>query len=292
MSGLPPLLRLLRPQQWTKNLAAFAGVIFGGRIAEPGSVLLDLAVVVAFTAASSATYVFNDLRDVDYDREHPMRRMRPLAAGEVDTGSAMRLGAGLAGVALLLALLLGKATFACLAIYLAINFLYSSGLKHVPLLDVTCIAMGYVLRVLAGIYVLGDMPTAWITLCTFFLALFLGFSKRRSELVASATPNGDSRPVLRGYGRDILDSLLNSSAVMAVMSYAMFTATSGKSPTLIVTVPIVYYAITHYTRLVLHEDRGEEPDQILLRDHTIQISIVLWLVCFIAIFYGHVTLFR
>jgi 4-hydroxybenzoate polyprenyltransferase len=292
MSGLPPLLRLLRPQQWTKNLAAFAGVIFGGRIAEPGSVLLDLAIVLAFTAASSATYVFNDLRDVDYDREHPTRRLRPLAAGEVDTGTAIRLGAGLAGVALLLALLLGKATFACLAIYLAINFLYSSGLKHVPLLDVTCIAMGYVLRVLAGIYVLGDMPTAWITLCTFFLALFLGFSKRRSELVANPSPNGDSRPVLRGYGRDILDSLLNSSAVMAVMSYAMFTATSGKSPTLIVTVPIVYYAITHYTRLVLQEDRGEEPDQILLRDRTIQVSIVLWLVCFIAIFYGHVTLFR
>jgi 4-hydroxybenzoate polyprenyltransferase len=198
----------------------------------------------------------------------------------------------LALTALLLALLRGKATFACLALYLLINVLYSSGLKHVPLLDVSCIAMGYVLRVLAGIYVLGDMPTAWITLCTFFLALFLGFSKRRAEFVTSATPDGSSRPVLRGYGRDILDSLLNSSATMAVMSYAMFTATSGKSPTLIVTVPIVYYAITHYTRLVLQEDRGEEPDQILLRDRTIQVSIVLWLVCFVAIFYGHVTLFR
>ena len=173
-----------------------------------------------------------------------------------------------------------------------INVAYSSGLKHVPLLDVCCIAMGYVLRVLAGIYVLGDMPTAWITLCTFFLALFLGFSKRRSELVTSERPVGDSRPVLLGYGRDTLDSLLNGSAMMAVMSYAMFTATSGKSPTLIVTVPIVYYAIMHYTRLVLHEDRGEEPDQILLRDRTIQVSIVLWLVCFVAIFYGHVTLFR
>ena len=96
------------------------------------------------------------------------------------------------------------------------------------------------LRVLAGIYVLGDMPTAWITLCTFFLALFLGFSKRRSEFVASLTPSDDTRPVLHGYGRDILDSLLNSSAIMAVMSYAMFTATSGKNPTLIITVPIVY----------------------------------------------------
>lgn len=292
MSGLPPLLRLLRPQQWTKNLAAFAGVIFGGRITEPGSIALDLLVALTFVAASSATYVFNDLRDVELDRQHPMRRLRPLAAGEVERATAQRLGLALGAGALLVALGLGGATFLCLAAYLLINFLYSAGLKHVPLLDVTCIALGYVLRVLAGIYVLGDVPTAWITLCTFFLALFLGFSKRRSELVAGATPDGGSRPVLREYGRDILDSLLNSSAVMAVMSYAMFTATSGKSPTLIVTVPIVYYAITHYTRLVLHEDRGEEPDQILLRDRTIQVSILLWLVCFIAIFYGHVSLFR
>jgi 4-hydroxybenzoate polyprenyltransferase len=292
MSTLPPLLRLLRPQQWTKNLAAFAGVIFGGRITEPGSILLDLLVVVVFTAASAATYVFNDLRDVDYDRQHPVRRRRPLAAGEVERGVATRTALVLALGAVLVAALLGKATLLCLLLYLAINTLYSSALKHVPLLDVCCIAMGYVLRVLAGIYVLGDMPTAWITLCTFFLALFLGFSKRRSELVTATVPHEDSRPVLRGYQRDVLDTLLNGSAIMAIMSYAMFTATSGKNPTLIVTVPIVYYAIMHYTRLVLQEDRGEEPDQVLLRDRTIQISILLWLACFVAIFYGHVTLFR
>ena len=292
MSALPPLLRLLRPQQWTKNLAAFAGVIFGGRITEPGSILLDLMVVLVFTAASAATYVFNDLRDVEYDRQHPVRRHRPLAAGDVDRGTASRTALVLAVAALVVAALLGKATFLCLVLYLAINALYSTALKHVPLLDVCCIAMGYVLRVLAGIYVLGDMPTAWITLCTFFLALFLGFSKRRSELVTAKVPHEDSRPVLRGYQLDVLDTLLNGSAIMAIMSYAMFTATSGKSPTLIVTVPIVYYAIMHYTRLVLQEDRGEEPDQVLLRDRTIQISILLWLACFVAIFYGHVTLFR
>ena len=292
MSGLPPLLRLLRPQQWTKNLAAFAGVIFGGRITEPGSIALDLLVALVFTAASSATYVFNDLRDVDYDRQHPVRRRRPLASGEVDAADARRLALVLGGATVVVALLLGKATLLCLLLYLGINAAYSSGLKHVPLLDVCCIAMGYVLRVLAGIYVLGDMPTAWITLCTFFLALFLGFSKRRGELVTSTVPLQDSRPVLLSYGRDTLDQLLNNSAIMAVMSYAMFTATSGKNPTLIVTVPIVYYAIMHYLRLVMHEDRGEEPDQILLRDRTIQACIAVWLVCFVLIFYGHVTLFR
>ena len=112
MSRLPPLLRLLRPQQWTKNLAAFAGVIFGGRITEPGSVMLDLLVVLMFVAASSATYVFNDLRDVEYDRQHPTRRLRPLAAGEVDRTKAVRLAGALAVAALLLGLCLGAKTFA------------------------------------------------------------------------------------------------------------------------------------------------------------------------------------
>jgi 4-hydroxybenzoate polyprenyltransferase len=291
-SRLPAAIQLLRPQQWTKNLVAFAGVIFGGRITQLDAILLDLVVVIAFTAASAATYVFNDLRDVELDRLHPDKRRRPLASGRVSTAFARRLGALLLIGALGVAVFLNTKTLACIVAYLVINLLYSVSLKHVPLLDVTCIAVGYVLRVLAGVYVLNDMPTAWIVLCTFFLALFLGIAKRRSEFVRLESVDRAQRPVLRGYSLDLLDSLLNSSATMAVMCYALFTATSGKNPSLIVTVPIVYYAIMHYKLLVLRRNRGEEPEQILLKDVTIQISIVLWLICFVAIFYGHVTLFK
>jgi 4-hydroxybenzoate polyprenyltransferase len=180
----------------------------------------------------------------------------------------------------------------CLAAYGALNVAYSWRWKHVPVLDVCCIAFGYVLRVLAGVLVLGDVPTSWILLCTFFLALFLGFTKRRAELVDPERGAGEQRPVLDAYDRPFLDSLVDSSATMAVMTYALFTATSGKNPSLIVTVPVVYYAIVHYRRVAQHSGFGQEPDRILLRDHTLQVCIALWLALFVLIFYGDWTFVR
>jgi 4-hydroxybenzoate polyprenyltransferase len=292
MTHLPAWLRLLRPQQWTKNLAALAGVIFGGRMMQPWAIGLDLLVVLVFIAASAATYVLNDRLDVEYDRRHPQKRNRPLATGEVSLGAATWLAAGLSATALLAAALLNRATLACVVLYLVLNVLYSLRFKHVPLLDVTSIALGYVLRVLASIYVLGDVPTAWIALCTFFLALFFGISKRRAEFLTEGAQTNRQRPVLLEYDLPLLDSLLSSSATMTLMSYALFTTTSGKGPTLIVTVPIVYYAVMHYRSLATRGNGGEEPDQVLLHDRTIQLCVALWLAAFVVIFYGHLELFR
>jgi len=292
VTTLPPIVRLVRPQQWTKNLAALAGVVFGGRLAEPGSVALDVVVVGLFTVASAATYAYNDVCDVELDRLHPRKRDRPVATGAVSGTTACWLAAVLAGVAVTGAASLGFSSVVCIALYLLNNVAYSGWLKHVPLLDVTSIALGYVLRVLASIYVLGDTPTAWIVLCTFFLAVFLGFSKRRAEFLASSHGAQSQRPALAGYDLELLNALRNNSATMAVMSYALFTATSGKNPSLILTVPIVYFAIMHYVRLTDMGALGEEPDKILLRDRTILASIALWLLSFVVIFYAHVDLFR
>jgi 4-hydroxybenzoate polyprenyltransferase len=287
-----PLLKQLRSEQWTKNLAAFAGVIFGGRILQPDAIVLDLLVFGIFVLASAATYLVNDICDLDHDRQHPTKRLRPLASGQVPLFLAKGLAVVLAVSALVVAGQLNGKTLACVGAYLLTGLAYSLTLKHFPLLDVTCIAFGYVFRVLAGIYVLEDIPTAWITLCTFFLALFLAVAKRRAEFVSHETSGPRARPALERYSRNILDALLNSSATMTIMSYALFTATSGKNASLIITVPIVYYATAHYMRLVLDNEHGEEPARVLLRDRTIQISIVLWLACFIGIFYGDVSLFR
>lgn len=289
---LPATLRLLRPQQWTKNLACLAGVVFGGRLDEPRAVLLAVLVVATFTVASAAVYALNDLLDLSHDRQHPTKRTRPLAAGDVSPAAAGILAFGLASVAGAGAAALGRGTFACLAAYALLNLFYSLRWKHVPILDVCCIALGYVLRVLAGIVVLGDVPTGWIVLCTFFLALFLGFTKRRAELVDPERAGDDQRPVLLAYDRPFLDSLVDSSATMAVMTYALFTATSGKNPSLIVTVPIVYYAIMYYRRVAQQSGFGQEPDRILLRDRTLQSCIVLWLAAFVLIFYGDWTFMR
>jgi 4-hydroxybenzoate polyprenyltransferase len=292
VTRLPAVVRLLRPQQWPKNLVALAGVVFGGRLGEPGSVALDLAVVGLFVLASAATYAYNDVRDAEFDRRHPRKRVRPVASGAVGEGAARGLAVALALAALLGGAALGVLTFACLALYLGNSAAYSLWLKHVPLLDVTSLALGYVLRVLASIYVFGDVPTAWIVLCTFFLALFLAFGKRHAEFVAYEQHAHAQRPVLLAYDRELLATLRNSSATMAVMTYALFTATSGKNPSLIVTVPIVYFAIMYYLRLTTTTASGEEPDRILLHDRVIQASIVLWLLCFVGIFYGQVELFR
>lgn len=288
---MSPVVRLLRPSHWTKNLTAFAGVIFGGRLLEPWAIALDFAVFVVLSLVSSAVYIMNDIYDVEFDRAHPTKRDRPIASGEVSVAQARTLAWTITAVALVSSFFLGLGTALCVIVYLLMNVLYSAKLKHVMLIDVMCIATGFALRVLAGVYVLGDLPTAWIVLCVFFLALFLGFGKRRGELEQQEA-DADARPVLYGYDRALLDSLLDGSATTAILTYALFTATSGKNPSLIVTVPIVYYAITYYRRLLQTPGQGTEPELVLLRDRVIQGCVAAWLISFVIISYGDLHFFR
>ncbi len=284
------LIRLIRPTHWTKNLAAFAGAIFGGRIGQPWALATDFCVFVVFSMASSAVYILNDLCDVEYDRVHPTKRFRPIASGEVSRGTAAAIGAVLAALSILGSYFLGLGTWLCVLGYLSMNALYSIRLKHVLLVDVICIAIGFALRVLAGVYALGDLPTAWIVICAFFLALFLAFGKRRAEL-GEASDDIESRPVLNRYDARFLDSLLDGSATTAILTYALFTASSGKNPSLIVTTPIVYFAVTYYRRLLQTSSEGAQPEQILLNDRVIQGCVVAWLLTFIIIWYGDLRFF-
>jgi 4-hydroxybenzoate polyprenyltransferase len=281
-----PLLKLLRVKQWTKNGVCLAGVLFSGMYSRPGAIALAAATALAFCLASSSIYIWNDIHDRKRDRSHPKKCGRPLACGEVSVSAAAALGAALGSGALLGGLGLGWAVFACIALYMVNNGLYSVWLKHVALLDVLCIVFGFVLRLVAGIYVVGDIPTTWIILCSFFLASFLGFSKRRAELnsisgnLEKELPADSQRPVLDDYTVDYLDFLVSSSATMAIIAYALFATTSGKNPTLIVTLPIVYYAIMHYKRLVMVTKSGEEPELILLKDPLIIVCIAAWIVLY------------
>jgi 4-hydroxybenzoate polyprenyltransferase len=187
---------------------------------------------------------------------------------------------------------LGPAVLVCLVLYASNNVAYSLWLKHLPLLDVLSIAIGFVLRLLAGVYVVGELPTTWITLCAFFLALFLGFGKRRAELRVGGADDDRQRPVLSQYPIAYLDYLVDSTAVMAVICYALFTTSPEKNRSLVMGVPIVFYAIMHYKRLVMRMDASEEPERVLLRDTPIRVSIVLWLVTYLLIEHGGVRLFR
>ena len=292
------LVRLMRPQQWVKNGLCLAGVIFGGRLQEAASWEAAGATLVLFCLASVSVYVWNDINDRDRDRLHPKKCRRPIASGAVPVRAAAVLAAVLAVASLAGGYYLGLPTLTCLVLYMATNVVYCTWLKYSALFDVLCIQIGFVLRLLAGIYVLGDLPTTWIILCTFFLAGFLGFSKRRAELnslgvEAEKEPAElHQRPVLRKYTVEFLDFLVSGSAIMTVISYALFTTSSGKNPTLIFTLPIVYYAIMHYQRLVMISEIGQEPDQILLRDGRLIFCIVAWLILFMGIWLGQIHIVR
>lgn len=319
------LIKLLRPHQWTKNLFCFAGVIFGGRLFQPHAIALAVITVVIFSAIASAVYIFNDIQDFERDRRHPKKRFRPIASGKVPIPTAIYIALFFATLSLVGAYHLGWLTFTCVVLYAINNIAYSLALKNIPLFDVGCIAFGFVLRLLAGIYALGDIPTAWITLCTFSLTLFLGFAKRRTELLAllshplhqelrdyqeNSVQNlqqtshryylklfyqrgqvNKQRPVLSQYTLPFLDSLLNSTATLTLMCYALFTIASGKNPSLVITVPIVYYAVMHYKWMVTVLAVGEEPDRILLEDHVIKLSLIIWLIAYLAIVYLDIRLF-
>ncbi|VXD24459.1 conserved membrane hypothetical protein [Planktothrix serta PCC 8927] len=324
---LTVIIKLLRPHQWTKNLFCLAGLLFGGRLLQPQAILLSALTVIFFSAIASAIYIFNDIQDRECDRLHPKKKYRPIASGQVSIKIGLAIAFCLATVSFLGAYSLGISTLICVLLYTINNIAYSLKLKNLPLFDVSCIAFGFVLRLLAGIYALGDIPTAWIVLCTFFLTLFLGFSKRRSELLSllhlqnyqenfeselstqegSKLPDlersylhlfyqrgrkNQQRPVLSQYTLPYLDSLLNSTATITIMCYALFTITSGKNPSLVITVPIVYYAVMHYKWLVTVLAEGEEPTRILIQDPTIKWSLLIWLISYLAILYFKIDLFH
>jgi 4-hydroxybenzoate polyprenyltransferase len=280
------LLRLLRPRQSLKNVFCLAGVLFGpGQLTNGRSWVLDLLTALIFSVASSAVYMFNDIIDRERDRVHPRKRKRPIASGDVGVAAASALAVLLAIAAVAGAAWLNLGVLACTLLYLANNLGYSLGLKHRALFDVFCIAFGFVLRLLAGIYALDSIPTAWITLCTFFLSVFLGSCKRRAELarMRGVQDQVHQRPVLSKYTLPYLDQLVNNGAVMAVTCYAMFTITSHKNPSLVITVPIVFFAVMHYKRLVLSFDYGEDPERLVVRDVRLVASGLLWLIVYLAV---------
>ena len=290
--GFVEVLRLLRPHHWTKNLLCLAGVVFSGQYLLGWAVLAAVETMGVFCAAASAIYVLNDLLDRDRDRAHPVKKLRPLASGAVGVPTAVVLSVVLVGVALAGSAALGLPILVCSGLYLVLNLAYTLWLKHVPLLDVLSIALGFVLRMVAGVHVVRELPTAWITLCTFFLSLFLAFTKRRSELAAQTGTGASPRPVLARYTLPFLDHMVAGTGMISVMCYALFTTTSGKNPALLVTVPIVVYGVMHYHRLSSQLELGQEPERILLKDVRIQACLIAWLAVYIAILHFNPQLFR
>lgn len=276
------LIELMRVQHWSKNLLCFAGILFTVEPLSRASITGAVWTFMAFCFASSAVYILNDIADAERDRLHPRKCARPIASGRVAVSHATWLGLVLMGGGVAYALQTQVAVVACVVAYVIINISYSRALKTIALSDVFCIATGFLLRLIAGIYAVPDIPTAWIVICAFCLSLFLGFAKRRAELAAAVVP-ASQRPVLAHYSVEYLDFLVSATSTMSVVSYMVFTTTSGRDPTLLLTALPVIYAVFHYKRITMLATGAEEPESILLTDNVIRICITVWLLGFFVI---------
>jgi 4-hydroxybenzoate polyprenyltransferase len=300
---LKHLLRAMRPGQWTKNLLVFAGLIFARKVfsLDQGLVAVDWATVMrtlgafaVFCLVSSATYLFNDINDLAADRVHPVKRRRPIAAGDLPVGiaalfAAVFFAAGLAGAAFL-----NWGLLAVVVAYLVVTMAYSLFLKHVVILDVLLVSVCYVLRAVAGAVTINVPFSVWLLLCTFLLALFLVLTKRRAELTSSDEQAANQRSVLAHYSPQLLDQMISVVTASTVVSYAIYTAAgsgphaAGSSPhtnNLVLTLPFVIYGIFRYLYLVYRRQGGTEPDKALYQDIPLLANIVLYLLVTGALIY-------
>lgn len=290
-TAMPPLLKSMRPAQWAKNVFVLAPLVFAHRLTDPEALRIALLAFAGFCCAASAVYLLNDIRDREADRNHPLKRHRPLAAGTLSVGVA-------ATTALILALLAGAASWRlgsgfalCLGIYLALNAAYSWGLKHVVILDVMAIAAGFLLRVLAGAMALDVAVSRWLLLCTLFLSLFLAFSKRRHEITLLSDQAAGQRRVLSHYSTAFLDPMINVVTASALISYALYTTapeTVAKygSEKLVYTVPIVLYGIFRYLYLTYQRADERNPTEAMLTDRPLLATAALWVLAVVWIVYG------
>ncbi len=277
------LIAAVRPKEWIKNTFVFAAILFSGKVFEREAVLAALQGFAALCMAASATYLLNDVRDREADRQHPTKRNRPIAAGVISPAMALGTSAILAALALLLAFTVNRETGLVLLGYLTLTTLYSSILKHMVILDVLAIACGFVFRVILGAEAIRVEFSSWLVLCTFMLAVFLGFGKRRNEMMLLEGQASSHRPILGEYSLQFLDKMMGVVTACTVMSYVLYTMDPHTverfgSRNLIYSSVIVLYGIFRYLYLVHQKAGGGNPANIVLSDRPIQVAVALWVV--------------
>ena len=275
------LLKLMRPHQWVKNAFVFVGLLFGHAWAVPELVLAALAAFGGFCLTASAIYVVNDYADRERDQVHPKKRHRPLASGRVTPRAALALAGALALCGLALACLAGPVAGALVAFYALMNLAYSFSLKNVVILDVFIIAAGFILRILAGTLGIGIAPSQWLLVCSLFLTLFLGFTKRRSELLSVGSDFIIHRKALLHYNPQLLDKMISVCASASLMSYSLYamapaTAKLHGTENLIYTIPFVAYGLFRYLHLLHAKQAGGDTSRELVKDPHLLVTVLAW----------------
>jgi len=277
------LVREIRPWQWYKQGVMFLGIVFSRNLLNVDAWINLLLGVGAFTAIAGASYIFNDINDLEEDRNHPEKQHRPIASGQVSIPVAVAFGALLALAGLGAAYTLGPIFFAVLLAYLGQNALYSLYLKQLVFVDVILVAVGFVLRAIAGVIAIEVFLSPWLIVSTFLLALVLALGKRRNELELTSNPR-DSREVIGEYSKGNLDQLLVMTMATLLMAYSLYTF-SRTDPTMMTTLPFAFFGVFRYHHLVHTTDVAGQPEY-LLTDRPSIVNLALWGLVAIAVLYN------
>ncbi len=289
---LRALLKTMRPKQWTKNAVIFAALVFDHQLwpfnADPAPTLRAVAGFVLLCLLSSTVYLINDLADIEKDRQHPKKRLRPLASGALKPGVATAAAALMGLAALGLAFWLNGAFGLIGLVYLAANLAYSFRLKHIAIVDVFIVALGYLLRVQAGVaLIIVERFSPWLYLCVGLGALFLGFGKRRGELLLMQN-GGATRKVLDDYSLPFLDEMINLVATATIVAYSLYTFSAENLPAnhaMMFTIPFVLYGLFRYLYLIHMKGEGGAPDELVLTDRPLQVTFLLWAASAVLVLY-------
>jgi 4-hydroxybenzoate polyprenyltransferase len=284
------LLKAMRLRQWTKNSFVFFGLIFDKQLFQADAFLKTLEGFFLFCLISSAVYLVNDIADIEADRQHPKKKLRPLASGMLPVGVAVITAVVLAFVSISLGYLLAPAFALIVAIYFAVNLLYSNWLKHIPILDVLIVSSGFVLRVGAGVTLITvERFSPWLYMITVLFSLYLGFGKRRAEMTLLNEGATSHRKVLDGYTIPLLDQYITIVSGMTIVAYSLYTFSAPNLPennSMMLTIPFVVYGIFRYLQLIHTGNAAGAPDEVALKDRPLQITVLLWGLAVITIFYS------
>jgi len=284
------LLFSLRPAQWSKNLVVFAGLLFGRRLFDSTAVLAAVGAFTVFCVLSGVVYLVNDVADRESDRRHPLKARRPIASGALPVSAAVAAAIVLGAAGLAGAAAIGR-PFATVAVaYLVLQLAYSASLKHVVIIDVLTIAVGFVLRAAGGAVAVNVEISQWLLVCTILLALFIALAKRRHEIVLLADGAPTHRPILGEYSAYLLDQMIavvTASTLIAYVFYTISPETVGKFQTrwLGLTIPFPLYGIFRYLYLVHQRDGGGSPADLLLADRPLLVCVALWALAVALIIY-------
>jgi len=286
---LKALIKAMRPRQWTKNGFVFFGLIFDKQLFRLEPFLRTLEGFFLFCLISSAVYLFNDIADAEADRNHPMKKFRPIASGKLPIPVAVSVALLLIVVALPLGYLLSPVFALILGLYLVTNLLYSRWLKHVSILDVLIVSSGFVFRVGAGVALITvERFSPWLYMITILFSLYIGLGKRRAEMDLLAEGASAHRKVFEGYTIPLLDQYITIVSGMTIVAYSLYTFSAPNLPanhTMMLTIPFVVYGIFRYLQLIQSGHAAGSPDEVALKDRPLQITVLLWGLAVIAIFY-------